>query len=29
MAQNPRFNNKDMFTNIDSNDYSKITPDNK
>ena len=29
MAQNPRFNNKDMFTNIDSNDYSEITPDNK
>ena len=27
MAQNPRFNNKDMFTNIDSNDYSNITPD--
>ena len=27
MAQNPRFNNKDMFTNIDSNDYSEITPD--
>lgn len=29
MAKNPRFNNKDMFTNIDSNDYSEITPDNK
>ena len=29
MAKNPRFNNKDMFTNIDINDYSEITPDNK
>ena len=29
MAENPRFNNKDMFTNIDSNDYSEITPNNK
>ena len=29
MAENPKFNNKDMFTNIDSNDYSEITPDNK
>ena len=29
MAQNPRFNNKDMFTNIDSNDYSEIKPDSK
>ncbi len=29
MAQNPRFNNSGMFTNIDSNDYSEITPDNK
>jgi len=27
MAQNPRFNNSGMFTNIDSNDYSDITPD--
>lgn len=29
MAQNPRFNNSDMFTNIDSNDYSEIKPDSK
>ena len=28
MAQNPKFNNSDMFKNIDSNDYSDITPDN-
>lgn len=28
MAENPRFNNKDMFTNIDSNDYSEVKPDN-
>lgn len=29
MAENPRFNNSDMFTNIDSNDYSEIKPDSK
>ena len=28
MAQNPRFNNSGMFTDA-SEDYSKITPDNK
>ena len=27
MAENPKFNNSDMFKNIDSNDYSNITPD--
>lgn len=27
MAENPKFNNSDMFKNIDSNDYSDITPD--
>ena len=26
MAENPKFNNSDMFKNIDSNDYSNITP---
>ena len=27
MAENPKFNNSDMFKNIDSNDYSNITTD--
>ena len=27
MAENPRFNNSGMFTNINSDDYSDITPD--
>ena len=27
MAENPKFNNSDMFKNVDSNDYSNITPD--
>lgn len=28
MAENPKFNNSDMFTGIDSNDYSEVKPDN-
>ena len=27
MAENPKFNNSDMFKNINSNDYSNIIPD--
>lgn len=27
MAENPRFNNSDMFKGVSSNDYSDITPD--
>ena len=28
MAENSKFNNSNMFTNVSSNDYSEVTPDN-